>query len=270
MTFGYEIEWGNIPKERSIPESLGYWEGKGKHCEIDIMNNIDGKWIASSPKNPLGGEINMIPQGSIEELVYNYVELEKIFPEKVIAPISHGHVHIRPEWYLDVDKVKDWTKWITDNYEEIIEHSYKSPSLTKDLCNGIRYYLKWDGGRRFTKTTLEKIRNASTLEDIMEADRRGNTTMRFSRPFINIRSIVTSGTIEFRCFRMPYNAEEFQDQLIFAEGLINKQIIKDLNLPKFDPERLTESKEGIAALNDSYNTREIRKKEGKKIRLDWK
>jgi hypothetical protein len=270
MTFGYEIEWGNIDKGKEIPKELGYWEGNGKHCEIDILNKIDGQWIASSPKNPLGGEINMTPQSSIKELSYNFNELQKLFPEAVVAPISHGHVHIREKWIKDVEKLKDWTKWASSHYEEIIKECYTTPTLSKDLCNGIRYYLKWDGGRKFTSSTLAKIEQATTLEEIMDADRRGKTTMRFSRPFINIRAINTSGTIEFRCFRMPYTVEEFQNQLIFAEGLMNKTVIKGLNLPKFDPEGLTNSSEGIQALNDSYVTRDIRKKEGKKIRLEWR
>ena len=267
-TFGYEIEWGNVPKEREIPSDLGYWEGNGKHCEIDIMNHLDGKWIASSPKNPYGGEINMSPADSIKELCYNFMKLEDLFPERIVSPISHGHVHIREEWIKDPKQLKDFTLWLNDNYEEIVEQCYQTASLSKDLCNGIRYYLKWDGGRRFTKTTIEKIKNASTMEEIMDADRRGNTTMRFSRPFVNIRAVKTSGTIEFRCFRMPQNVKEFENQLIFAEGLMNREIIKGLDLPKLDPSSMLETKQGIEALNDSYLTREKRKKEGKKIRME--
>lgn len=270
MTYGYEIEWGNVVKNKTIPSDLGYWEGNGKHCEIDIMNFIDGRWESSSPKNPYGGEINMSPAYSIKELCYNFTKLEDLFPERVISPISHGHVHIREEWIKDVDKLKEFTLWLNDNYNEIIQECYTTPSLPEGLCNGMKYYLKWDGGRKFTSTTINKIRQAVTLEDIMEADRRGNTTMRFSRPFVNIRAVNTSGTIEFRCFRMPQNVKEFENQLIFAEGLMNKEIIKGLDLPKLDPNNVLNSKQGIEALNLSYETREKRKKEGKKIRMqEW-
>lgn len=272
MTFGYEIEWGNVPKDVTPPSDLAVWEGNGKHCEIDVMNYSEKEgWKASSPVDPLGGEMNMIPQSSIKELTENFRILStEIFPNHVIAPISHGHAHVRVDWMKDVKALKEFTLWCHEHYQEIIDECYPTPELSKDLVSGLRRYFKWDGGAKFSRPMVEKVKNAKTLEDIINSDRRGNTTMRNARAFINITGIRNSNTIEFRCFRMPATVDQFYDQMKFVEGIMNKKIIKGLNLPKFDPGKLTENPDTIKALNEGYSSREERKKLGKKVRLEWK
>jgi len=270
ITFGYEIEWGNIDKLKPIPEHLGYWEGGGSHAEVDIMNLIDGKWEPSYPNERWGGEINLTPT-SLQQLVTNYTQLEELFPERTVSPVQEGHVHVRPDWVDNIDTVREFALFMHDNYQEIIDICLDIESIPSKLHSSVKRYLKFDIGGRINKTAVERIKSAESLVDFANIDRRGNTTMRFPRFFVNFRPLnLSSKTIEFRHFRMPTTQEQFRNQLIFVEGLLNKEIIPNLDLPKLDPYNLFKNQQYLDALQYWWDTREDRKKLGKKVRMEWK
>lgn len=69
FTYGYEIEWGDVDKSVKIPDEWGKWEW----CECDIVNTCgEYRGIAVDPLGinpPVGGEINVKPTNTTEELV---------------------------------------------------------------------------------------------------------------------------------------------------------------------------------------------------------
>ena len=269
ISYGYEIEWGNIDKTKSIPPSIAYWEGNGNHAECDIINCLNGVWQPAYPNRRYGAEINLTPKYSIDEMVESYIQLENLFPEKQVTPISNGHVHVKADWFDDVDRLKDWAIWVNNNFEQIIELTLQWTTIPDTLPTSIKRYLKYDGGIKFNRSVLNNIQNATTITDIINSDRRGNSTMRFPRAFVNLRPLGASGTIEFRHFKMPANSIQFKNQLIFVEGLLNKEIRSDLDLPKLDCNNLFNNPEFIQCLDVAWETREERKKLGKKVRMNW-
>lgn len=230
MTFGYELEVGDVSRTRHIPEKLGSWE----YAETDIVN-LRGRYanIAVDPLGltpPVGGEVNIFPGETPEEVAFRTSECIKWFIDQGDLPsascVNHGHVHVRvPGLRDDIVLLKRLTNWIIDNQMYLIDTIYgysEQPSM--EQTKTARTYLKWDGGRPMPLWMGENIvKYAKTFDDFIRIQCCGKDGVSMGRPLryaINTYCLKHTDTIEFRIFRASLKHEEILGSLRLVEALM--------------------------------------------------
>jgi len=252
-TWGYEIEWGDIDRNISIPEELGNWE----YAETDIVNIHDPfKFVACDPlgQEPhMGGEVNTKPTATWEEQVDRIMQIHDMFVQHGNKPsascVNHGHLHVFvPGLKDDLESLKKLVAYIKENQNDVIENCYQfydAPQMKS--CKGAKMYLKFDGGRAMPDYMCDNITNLATdFDHFIKLHAAGKDGVSMGRPFryaINTYCMKHTGTIEFRCFRSTTKREEIVDQFKFAEKFVHaalndgpsvKEILEDnYNFPPF-------------------------------------
>lgn len=292
-TFGFELEWSNVNKETKIPEELGFWEGKGNHSEVDLINYIDGKFQVAWPNRQWGGEINTRPTSSVSsqaELIRDiYNHLTPTAADTItVTPISNGHVHIRNEAFDDLEVLKKLYKYTIRNQEEVIKYWLSLEELVK-LKKSPGYhksgglYLRMDGGKKISENFMIPVEAATTIDEfyramVPHAKESGNILWaRAGRGGINLHSLRHTGTVEFRCMKASVNLVEIEGQLKFAEEFVTRAIedgpdftpeeLAEYAKPPIDPHDWFQTTEWLEAQNEWWDTREERKKTGIKTRI---
>jgi len=294
-SFGTELEWANIDKSVEIPEKLGYWEGKGQHSEVDIINEISGKIFEPAwPNKRWGGEINTTPTTTIDlqcEIfrdLFNLLNRSCPYGQPRVTPISNGHVHVRDDAFDDIEVLKRVYDYTIRNQENIIHYwlSLELMSYIKEspaYHSGAYRYLRNDGGRKLSNKYAEKVHDAESVEEfqraiVPHAKESGKILWaRAGRQGINLHSLRHTGTIEFRCMKASIDPEEMRGQLEFANDFVEfalndgpdftEDILKRYKKPGLDPDNLFEEERWLKGLNKWWDTREERKKAGVKSRV---
>lgn len=230
MTFGYELELGDVLKSRNLPNHFGTWEW----AERDIVNVYPPyRGVASDPLGenpPVGGEINVHPARSPEELADLISEIINWFHcqgDNVSAgPVNHGHVHVRvPGLRDDLPRLKRLTQYIRDNQQTAIWAIYNfQDHAAMSEAPGLRTYLKWDGGRPMPNWMCDNILNmARNFDDFIRIQCCGKNGIGRGRPFryaVNTYCLKHTDTIEFRLFRASLSHREIFDSIRFVEDFM--------------------------------------------------
>jgi len=231
-TYGYEVEWGDIPRNFAVPEHLGTWE----HAETDILN-LHGKYAlrAVDPLGidpPVGGEINTKPTATWPEQVDRIMRIRQLFVDEGHEPtaslVNHGHLHVHvPGLRQDIDALQRLVRYVGNNQLLTTETCYKyydDPTM-KGAVKGAKTYLKHDGGRQMPAYMVDNICNLATdFDSFIKLHAAGRDGVSLGRPFryaINTYCLKHTGTIEFRCFRSTTKREEIASQFAFAEAFID-------------------------------------------------
>jgi len=232
FSWGYEIEWGDIPRSFGIPEHLGTWE----FAETDILN-LHGDYAlrAVDPLGidpPMGGEINTKPTATWAQQVDRILKIKKLFTDTGHKPtaslVNHGHLHVYvPGLREDVDALKRLVAYIGANQLLTVERCYQyydDPTM-KGAVKGAKAYLKQDGGRQMPGYMIDNIVNLATdFDHFIKLHAAGKDGVSMGRPFryaINTYCMKHTGTVEFRCFRSSTEREEIESQFAFVEAFID-------------------------------------------------
>lgn len=231
FTWGYEIEWGDVDRRLTIPPELGKWE----YSETDIVNMHEPyRYRACDPlglEPPFGGEINVMPTKTKEELLARVKAIHDWFVEQGNQPtpsfLSHIHVHVHvPGLTKDIDALKRLVSYIKNNQHETIyhAHAFREHPLMKD-GKGAKTYLKWDGGRPMPDYICDNIvKLATDFEHFIKLHAAGKDGVSMGRPFryaINTYCLKHTGTVEFRLFRNTLDWDKIADILKFVEEFLN-------------------------------------------------
>ena len=234
FTYGYEIEWGDIDKSIEIPKHLGAWE----YCECDIVNvHPPYRGIAVDPLGlnvPMGGEINVKPTNTVEEMVDRIMEIHQIFVDAGNKPsdscVNHGHVHVRvPGLRDDIDALKKFMRYYKE-WQNVHHHLYDWPFQDKELVeqikkDGLTSYIKLDGGRSMPDWMVDNIlEKAENFDDFIRIHACGKDGVSRGRPFryaINTYNLKHTDTIEFRCYRSSTDRDEIRNSILFAKNFID-------------------------------------------------
>ena len=231
-TYGYEIEWGDIPRNFAVPEHLGTWE----FAETDILN-LRGDYAlrAVDPLGidpPVGGEINTKPTATWPEQVDRIMRIRQLFVDEGHEPtaslVNHGHLHVHvPGLREDIDALKRLVRYVGDNQLLTAEacYQYRDDPTMKGAVKGAKIYLKHDGGRQMPAYMVDNICNLATnFDSFIKLHAAGRDGVSLGRPFryaINTYCLKHTGTIEFRCFRSTTKRKEIASQFAFAEAFID-------------------------------------------------
>lgn len=243
VTFGYELELGDVLRDRVIPEQYGTWE----HAETDIVNVIPPyQYIAADPLGkspPVGGEINIRPGHSPVEVATRVVDTINWFRRQGDQPsascMSHGHVHVRVKGLRDdIRALKRATNWIVRNQDYLIKrvHAYQElPAMER--TKAARTYLKWDGARPMPYWMGQNIiKHANTFDDFIRIQCCGKDGLSMGRPFryaVNTYCMKHIDTIEFRLFRGSLRYDEIVCSLELARHCLEEAVRDGEDVEKF-------------------------------------
>lgn len=217
VSYGYEVEWGDIDRSIDIPSCLGSWEGpkmsNGYYAgaERDI-NNSDGTLCDPLCETTTeGGEINVRPALSIDDIVGKVADLKQLFKNPYAGIVNHGHLHVyAPK--IDMKKLEEYTK----KYEkELIDICYDCAQVITLYENGeidrdTYEYLMYDGGR------LNSFDGRRSLQH----DTGEETSS--PRAAVNLWNLTKGKTIEFRCFRSTTDISIIRNTFLMAREFINQ------------------------------------------------
>ena len=227
-TYGFEIEWGDVPREIEIPKHLGSWEAS----ETDILNLREPyAMVAADPLGlspPVGGEINTMPTKTRGEQVDRILEIRDFVKSQGADPSvcmsTHAHVHIHiPGLTEDIDALKKLSQYVYDHQVDTVEgvYGYYDDPGMKGAAKGAKMYLKYDGGRlmpEYINTNIQRL--ANNFDDFIRLHACGKDGVSRGRPFryaINMYSLKHTNTVEFRCFRNTLDRTELESIFSFVE-----------------------------------------------------
>jgi hypothetical protein len=209
-TYGMELEFGDIWRDRQLPEGLT-WNTK----DYSIVSSTG---IANDPKGKAydrGGEINSAPTRGIGEQLAMFEELIAQHPEAAINHRTNLHLHVRvPGLSEDLDVLKKLLRYIDANqgaiYEAIepipapISRDYKSNEAFRGAQK--RYKRrKVSHQYKVSVARVEEALQATTVREFFDAHSKlqsngkrayGLTT----RAGINLLQLQETDTVEFRHF----------------------------------------------------------------------
>ena len=214
LSWGTELELGDIGRSEIIPHTLGVWE----YFESDIVNQRKPYWgIAVDPKgvNPnIGGEINTFPSKTWEEQINIISKIEQFFRDKGYEPttscVSNTHIHVRiKDICKNVDLLKRFILAILVNQKQFVESVYHF-ELDPRMSEYAIQYLRDDSGLLNDATQLKRMLCAKSIDEIFSLIRGDVSTIRekSKRCAINLKPLLFMETVEFRCFRSTLNKEE--------------------------------------------------------------
>lgn len=230
MTFGYEAELGDVLRSRKVPPEFGTWE----YSETDILNlNPPYRFKGADPlgeEPPVGGEINIYPGHTPEEVAQRVVDTIEWFrrqgDDPTAACTSHGHVHVRVRGLRDnIKQLKKLTTWVLRNQDELLRHAHAFKEHPRmGYAPTARTYLKWDGGRPLPEWMGQNIlRDAKDFDDFIRIHCCGKDGKSRGRPFryaINMYCLKHTDTIEFRFFRASLLYKEILGTLQLARDIV--------------------------------------------------
>jgi hypothetical protein len=226
ISYGCELEWGDIKRNTPIPFSLGSWE----HSETDIVNLLPPyKYICADPlgvKPPVGGEINTRPTWGWEGQIAIIKKLIKLFESPTISCLSHLHIHAHvPGLVNDINKLHKLMKYIKKCQHEYIRGAHQF-TPAKDMTGAVSY-MKLDGGRPMPDWMIDNILTTDSFESFIKMHCAGKDGVTLGRPFryaINTYCLKHIQTVEFRFFRGSLNLREVSDCFKFVEDFMHQAL----------------------------------------------
>ncbi len=269
---GCELELGDVDTCIILPGN-NKWDYK----DGSIMNS---NGTANDPKkkfNRYGGEIQVEPKHSPQELLKEVEMLLNIFKNKAVNFTTNLHVHISvPGLDQDLKMLKTLLKYIDMYTEDIVSRIDSIPVPKYGASIGEQKRYKRRQRSHHYILPIEKYfdcMSATTPEQFFVSMCTKNWENKpqwqlFVRPAINLASLIKHGTIEFRCFTMGFDSKK-----LLSSFILSKLIIEDalgpqqgiVSILKNNPELIFQSfwdyeeeKDQVFQLTNVYhNTRTI-------------
>lgn len=241
MTFGLELEVGDLPRALDPPPELGSWE----HSETDVVNLIPPyRHRCCDPLGlvpPVGGEINVTPARTPEALAEKAKAILDWYRDRGYEPtsncISHTHVHVRtPGLRGDIRLLRQLTQYIRQHIDQVLAdaHRFEShPDMEK--VKKARTYLKQDGARKMPPWMTQNILDrAQDFDDFIRIQCCGKDGVSRGRPFryaINTYCLKHIDTVEFRMFRHTLDPHQIEDCVRYAREFMIRALTDPTSPP---------------------------------------
>lgn len=230
VTFGVELEWGDIDRRIRIPEELGDWD----YCECDVVNTRHPyRGFAADPlglRPPVGGEIKTVPATTPAALARVVAELRSIFEKAGCPPsvtcVAETHVHAKvPGLVESADALRKVARYVYAQQEDLFAATWKfedDPRMSKFL----RKFFKFDGARLMPDYMAANLLLVRDFEDFLAQFRksRDGKTVRPVRYGVNLYCMKHIGTIEFRHFRATADPAEVADCVLFVRRFLEEAL----------------------------------------------
>ena len=236
ITYGAELEVGDVFRGTPIPPELGKWA----MTETDVVN-VHGKWRgrAGDPlgiEPPWGGEVNTVPAHTPEEAGERVCKvLEHLHAQPGNRPSCvtwyGSHVHVRlPGLRDNLDDLKMFTDYVVNNQDEFLAatymNGYKPPKWSPETRKV--HTIPLDGNRKMQPWMRDNILlYADSPERFFDLHTRGkDATVRYRmfRYCVNIYNLKFMDTIEFRWFRGTIEPEYWREMPRFCERFCHEAL----------------------------------------------
>lgn len=217
MSFGMELEYGDIWRNRDLPEGLS-WNSK----DYSIVSSTG---IANDPKGKdycRGGEINSEPTFSVDGQLDLFQNLLSANLSPCLNHRTNLHLHIRvPGLSQDIDSLKTLLRYVDKNQEEIYKNIEPVPKPQRSLYSSESSYkgaLKRYKRRlvshqyKVPAARVEEALRASSCAEFFDAHSRktamgGRAYGLTTRAGINLLQLKETDTVEFRHFTNTLDVE---------------------------------------------------------------
>ena len=220
VTFGMELEFGDIWRNRVLPEGLT-WNTK----DYSVVSSTG---VANDPKGlayARGGEINSVPTTTIESQLDAF---ERLIAANLSPAINHRtnlHLHVRvPGLSEDLNVLKTLLLYIDANQVEIYNAIEPIPVPVRTECyseehykGALKRYKRRKVSHQYAVPTarVTEILSANTVQEFYDAHSKlqgdgkrayGLTT----RAGINLLQLKETDTVEFRHFTNTLDVAKLQ------------------------------------------------------------
>lgn len=216
LTYGAELELADWNRELHIPANLGVVDKN----DITICNS-DGLAVNPYIQTGYGGEINTIVCDSPEALRTVIFRIYDILGNFSVNYSCWMHVHVGMQNIIDVtnlDELKNLLKFVHKANQWI---PYTKLTPTKQLnCDvisddAVEMLIRRNATRTSVMTIdeYEGAMNATTIDEFWKYFER-------KRHLINMKSLMTHGTLEFRFFYMSTDADRVLHAIEFCRDFV--------------------------------------------------
>lgn len=266
FTYGVELELTDTDMTKPIPEG---WYITG---DPDILNSNGAAADPLLKDYKFGAEFNSKPTNSIEEMMARVKVLLNAFPEAKVNHRSVMHCHIAWEGIEeDFQSLQKILKYTYEGNGQYVINKYWHYPITPEMDRNTKSFRTFDC-KVMPKFRYEHCMAATNVKEFREghavvSDGRilWQTTKRFA---VNLYSVYTSGSIEFRHFFPTVDVKEIEDAFKFITTYVNEALKENgrsvpqfmeeekYNLPKEYPYNHELEKSWLKT-NFKFNTREV-------------
>lgn len=231
FTYGLELEWSDVDIRVQLPEAAS-WSKK----EWLIVNSDGTANDPTGKRTHLGGEINTVPSSTVEGQVQLVDELQRLLNPKALYRGS-VHVHIGvPGLVEDIEGLVKLFQYTQDNQDfvyfevlprELIDYSQYTDKKDIKLAKQFDRQKNLWGKKGVPAHRVPDILNAKTPKEFYDAhfflnEKTGKRLyhMGIYRAGINVRSLFSHGTIEFRVFPCTTDPKVVEDYFEFSRQFI--------------------------------------------------
>ena len=213
LTWGCELEFGDVDRSFKIPDELGSWE----HFETMLVNQREPYWgIGSDPYGinpPVGGEINTRPTRTWYEQIEIIKELIELLKPTVNC-VAQTHIHvgiIKHTKTILFQNFRNLVIYIRNNQKAFIEltNQYVYDERMSDFA--VQFFRDFCGAIApddLYENILKHKTHREMYKEMLEYDADLNLDSVPNRYGVNLRSLCYNKTIEFRSFRASINLRE--------------------------------------------------------------
>lgn len=240
LTWGCELEFGDIPRWVDIPSHLGTWE----YYETDIVNQKEPHWgIASDPYGidpSFGGEINTVPTKTWQEQIIKIRDIIDHFTELGYPPTVscvqqfHIHVGLDTKTLNDISEIKNLILYCALNQKQFIETTSQF-TIDERMSESAVEFLKNDGGRVAPIEMYRDMLSSNSPINCLRQDKTHYDGIHMKRYGVNLRSLLYNKTIEFRSFRASLDSKHLVDCFRICEMFVKQKQLDytEYTLPPF-------------------------------------
>lgn len=232
-TFGCELEIADADTSIVLPPGNTWCDKDGS------IANSNG--TGNDPKHQLnryGGEIQVRPRQSPEELLYEVLEIYTLLGRVSFNYTTNLHVHIRVPGLRDdlyaLKNIADYVHRYGKSMYQLIDPNHVPASReypdSKALTGAMKRYKRRERSHHYmlAQHTVQAMMAARTVDYFVRSmiphnDEGRPLTHLFTRPGVNLASLWRHDTIEFRFFTMSHDPNKllsaFQWPLLMLEAV---------------------------------------------------
>lgn len=231
LSFGVELELPDIDTSVELPEELGVYDKQ----DYTIVNNCGVANDNLKKYVLIGSEINTTPTDSVIGQIEIIEQIYKLFKTKTNHK-SNLHIHVGVEGMIhDWRVIKDFQYYV-NAYEDLVYRIVDPlPVPTSELMHTRLKHVKKSHQSKLSKNAKGLIATARNHAQIRNALGVGRISRRAG---INLKSMYSNGTIEFRHFFGTDDLKEYASALLWCEHFVKSFLTKKNPFENFESMKL--------------------------------
>jgi len=231
LSFGVELELPDIDTSVELPEELGVYDKQ----DYTIVNNCGVANDNLKKYVLIGSEINTTPTDSVVGQIEIIEQIYKLFKTKTNHK-SNLHIHVGVEGMIHDWRIIKEFQYFINAYEDLVYRIIDPlPVPTSQLMHDRLKHVKKSHQTQLSKNAKRIIATAHNHSQIRNALGVGRISRRAG---INLKSIYSNGTIEFRHFFGTDDLRGYASALLWCENFVKSFLSKRNPFHNYDSMKL--------------------------------